>query len=158
MTPKSSRRRRGNPYIYYSIFSYSNEFSFSFKIDKNYFNIIQTSGDKYELRIDNRSFTNLIHEGKRFSNALERSKPVIRSGHDEARANHAKAYDDYYNKKQSSVSGISGSSSSSRPHEFESIENSYSKRNTYYNPGNVHNGNNTKNEFFNDKDFDFNSG
>lgn len=42
--------------------SYKNDFTYSFKIDKNYFNCIQLSGDKYELRIDNRSFDILMQE------------------------------------------------------------------------------------------------
>ena len=44
--------------------SYSNEFTYSFKIDKNYFNIIQTASDKFDLRIDNRSFTIIMAEEK----------------------------------------------------------------------------------------------
>lgn len=44
--------------------SYSNEFTYSFKIEKHYFNVIQVSSDKYELRIDNRSFTTIMTEEK----------------------------------------------------------------------------------------------
>jgi len=44
--------------------TYSYEFSYSFKIDKHYFNIDQISADKFELRIDNRSFTAVQTEEK----------------------------------------------------------------------------------------------
>lgn len=44
--------------------SYGNEYTYSFKIDKNYFNLIQSGTDKFELRIDNKSFQTLIHEEK----------------------------------------------------------------------------------------------
>ena len=43
---------------------YSNEFTYSFKIEKNYFNLIQTASDKFELRIDNRSFAAVMAEEK----------------------------------------------------------------------------------------------
>jgi hypothetical protein len=42
--------------------SYKNDFTYSFKIDKNYFNCVQLNNDKYELRIDNRTFDILIQE------------------------------------------------------------------------------------------------
>jgi len=44
---------------------YSNEFSYSFKIDKNYFNVIQMAADRFEMRIDNRSF-HLIQTEEKF--------------------------------------------------------------------------------------------
>jgi len=44
--------------------SYSNDFSYSYKIEKNYFNIDQFGADKFELRIDNRSFHLIQSEEK----------------------------------------------------------------------------------------------
>jgi hypothetical protein len=44
--------------------SYSHEYTYSFKIDKNYFNLIQVASDKYEIRVDNRSFQTLMQEDK----------------------------------------------------------------------------------------------
>lgn len=44
--------------------SYSNDFVYSFKIDKNYFNVVQTASDKFEMRIDNRSFAQIQTEEK----------------------------------------------------------------------------------------------
>lgn len=43
---------------------YTAEFQYSFKIDKNYFNIIQLASDKYEMRVDNRSFNSLMAEDR----------------------------------------------------------------------------------------------
>ncbi len=42
--------------------AYKNDFTYSFKIDKNYFNVVQINNDKFEMRIDNRSFDILIQE------------------------------------------------------------------------------------------------
>ena len=39
------------------------DFNYSFKIEKHYFNIIQ-QGDNFEMRIDNRTFSNLANEEK----------------------------------------------------------------------------------------------
>lgn len=44
--------------------SYSNDFVYSFKIEKNYFNVVQTASDKFEMRIDNRSFAAVQAEEK----------------------------------------------------------------------------------------------
>jgi hypothetical protein len=43
--------------------SIKSDFQYSFKIDKHYFNVIQ-SDDNFELRIDNRSFNTLLAEEK----------------------------------------------------------------------------------------------
>lgn len=42
--------------------SYSASFQYSFRIDKNYFNVIQLNMDKFDLRIDNRPFENLMSD------------------------------------------------------------------------------------------------
>lgn len=41
---------------------YSNDFTYSFKIDKHYFNVDQMGSDNFELRIDNKSFTKIQTE------------------------------------------------------------------------------------------------
>jgi hypothetical protein len=41
---------------------FSNDFSYSFPLDKSYCNIVQLGLDKMEFRIDNKSFSNLIEE------------------------------------------------------------------------------------------------
>ena len=41
-----------------------NDFNYSFKIDKHYFNMIQLGSDNYDFRIDNRSFSALMEEEK----------------------------------------------------------------------------------------------
>lgn len=46
-------------------FKGGNEFNYSFKIEKHYFNVIQSSGsDNFEMRIDNRTFSQLMEEEK----------------------------------------------------------------------------------------------
>lgn len=55
---------------------YGNEFQYSFKIDKNYFNVIQTNADKYEMRIDNRDFTVLMAEDR--SKTSDNNKEVTK--------------------------------------------------------------------------------
>ena len=59
--------------------SYSYDFVYSFKIDKNYFNVVQTSSDKFEMRIDNRSFSEIQSEEKfmpKEQNKVIAPKPV----------------------------------------------------------------------------------
>ncbi len=60
--------------------SYSYDFVYSFTIDKNYFNVNQTGSDKFEMRIDNRSFSAIESEEKfkpREENKVQSSqKPV----------------------------------------------------------------------------------
>lgn len=41
---------------------FSNDFSYSFPIDKSYCNIVQLGLDKMEFRIDNKSFMTLFEE------------------------------------------------------------------------------------------------
>lgn len=58
---------------------YSNDFVYSFKIEKNYFNVVQTSSDKFEMRIDNRSFSSIQAEEKfrpKEENKIVAQKPV----------------------------------------------------------------------------------
>jgi hypothetical protein len=43
--------------------SIKSDFQYSFKIEKHYFNVIQTD-DSFELRIDNRSFSTLMAEDR----------------------------------------------------------------------------------------------
>lgn len=57
---------------------YSTEFQYSFKIDKNYFNIVQLATDKYEMRIDNRSFSSLMAEDRSKSHGNENKDEVRR--------------------------------------------------------------------------------
>jgi hypothetical protein len=54
--------------------SYSNDFVYSFKIEKNYFNVVQIASDKFEMRIDNRSFGAIQTEEK--FRPREENKPV----------------------------------------------------------------------------------
>ena len=44
--------------------SYSNDFSHSFNVEKYDCNLVQLDFDRFELRIMNRPFSNLIEEGK----------------------------------------------------------------------------------------------
>ncbi len=44
--------------------SKGNDYIYSFKIEKHYFNIIQLSNEDFELRIDNRSFSSYQEEEK----------------------------------------------------------------------------------------------
>jgi len=55
--------------------SYTNDFTFSFKIDKTYFNIIQSNSDKFDMRIDNRAFEAIQAEEK--FKPREESKPIV---------------------------------------------------------------------------------
>ena len=50
--------------------SKGNDYNFSFKIEKNYFNMIQ-AGDIFELRINNRSFSSLLEEEKHKPKKIE---------------------------------------------------------------------------------------
>lgn len=54
---------------------YSSEFQYSFKIDKNYFNIVQLAADKYEMRIDNRSFSSLMAEDRSKVSSEDNQEP-----------------------------------------------------------------------------------
>jgi len=56
--------------------SYSNEFTYSFKIDKNYFNVDQMGSDKFEMRIDNRSFSAMQND-----NTLNKPKVGAATAH-----------------------------------------------------------------------------
>lgn len=42
--------------------SFSTDFQYSFGIDKNYFNVVQLTMDKFDLRIDNRPFEHLMSD------------------------------------------------------------------------------------------------
>jgi len=42
--------------------SYSSNFNYSFKIGKHYFNVVQVESDSFDLRIDNRVFSQLAQE------------------------------------------------------------------------------------------------
>ena len=116
--------------------SYKNDFTYSFKIDKNYFNVIQLNSDKYEMRVDNRSFDILIQEersGKLKSDNKEdvakvTSKKVVE---EEVSNNHPK---------------FSPMPSNLRTNPRGSVSNVNNPRNS--NAGN----------FFNDDDFEFNNG
>ena len=55
---------------------YSNEFSFSFGLDKSYCNIIQLGLDKMEFRIDNKSFSTISTEKTYELNDAKVSKAV----------------------------------------------------------------------------------
>lgn len=61
--------------------SYKSDFIYSFKIDKNYFNVAQVD-DKFDLRIDNRSFEMLMHEersGRLKSSNSEKHRTIEKS-------------------------------------------------------------------------------
>jgi hypothetical protein len=59
--------------------SLKTDFQYSFKIDKHYFNVIQTD-DSFDLRIDNRSFTTLMGEERSGRlNKTNDSKPEEKS-------------------------------------------------------------------------------
>lgn len=50
--------------------SYLSDFNYSFKIEKHYFNLIQTDNENFDLRIDNKSF-GLILKETRYANQKE---------------------------------------------------------------------------------------
>ena len=56
--------------------SYSNDFIYSFKIDKHYLNVDQIGSDNFVLRIDNRSFTVIQTEEKLKSKAEAKESSV----------------------------------------------------------------------------------
>lgn len=51
------------------------DFTYSFMIDKHYLNVVQTSVENYDLRIDNISITELINESK-FNNFKKRKEEL----------------------------------------------------------------------------------
>jgi hypothetical protein len=55
------------------------DFTYSFKIDKHYFNVVQYDTG-FELRVDNRSFNSLMSEEKsgRLNKKEDKPKPVAK--------------------------------------------------------------------------------
>lgn len=44
--------------------TFSNNFTYSFKLDKHYCNVIQSAKDNFELRIDNKKFNIILKESR----------------------------------------------------------------------------------------------
>jgi hypothetical protein len=116
--------------------SYKNDFTYSFKVDKNYLNVVQINSDKFEMRIDNRAFEILIQEERTGKLRSENTQQV---------------------KKQEESSDWNDPSSEKRFSKFEQIpsnlrSNARPSNGSLNNPRNSDAGN-----FFNDGDFDFNN-
>jgi hypothetical protein len=114
--------------------SFKNDFTYSFKIEKNYFNVVQLNNDKFDMRIDNRSFDILVQEersGKLRSDEENSSNKI--------------------SKKSSFDSGLDDRFSKFEPVPGNLRSNSKIS-NTNMNPRN------SQDNFFNDQDFDFNGG
>lgn len=116
--------------------SYKNDFTYSFKVDKNYLNVVQINSDKFEMRIDNRAFEILIQEERTGKLRVENTQQV---------------------KKQEEISDWNDPSSEKRFSKFEQTpsnlrSNARPSNGSLNNPRNSDAGN-----FFNDGDFDFNN-
>ncbi len=114
--------------------SFKNDFTYSFKIEKNYFNVVQLNNDKFDMRIDNRSFDILVQE--------ERSGKLRSDGENESNK---------ISKKSSFDTGLDDRFSKFEPVPGNLRSNSRIS-NTNMNPRN------SQDNFFNDQDFDFNGG
>jgi hypothetical protein len=110
---------------------YSNDFTYSFKVDKNYFNVVQIASDKYEMRIDNRTFETLMQE--------ERSKG-------------------FHSKKEEEVENVKEVVSKKSFDPAIQKHNSMAFPSTLKTGGVKTNPRNENSDFFDDKDFDFNKG